>query len=102
MLDWSKTLETTADRITYRVEFMVVNFGVPGAITVNNKYQEEFFLESITFEGLVHFACNSWVQPEKVNTKKRIFFANKVKLITSFRVQRIITQSSSSFYYENR
>ncbi|KAJ9690476.1 hypothetical protein PVL29_012896 [Vitis rotundifolia] len=80
VLDWSKTLETTADRITYRVEFMVANFGVPGAITVNNEYQEEFFLESITFEGLVHFACNSWVQPEKVNTKKRIFFANKAYL----------------------
>ena len=57
------------------------NFGIPGAITVSNKYQEEF-LESIIFEGFVHFACNSWVHPYKVNNNKRIFFTNKVKLIT--------------------
>lgn len=82
VLDWSKTPQsnTTDDSITYRVEFIVdSNFGVPGAITVSNQYQDEFFLESITFEGFVHFSCNSWVQPHQViNNQKRIFFANKV------------------------
>ncbi|KAM7471872.1 hypothetical protein LguiA_010055 [Lonicera macranthoides] len=56
------------------------NFGVPGAITVTNKHQKEFFLESITIEGFacgpVHFPCNSWVQSKKDHPAKRIFFSN--------------------------
>ncbi|XP_014624147.1 linoleate 13S-lipoxygenase 3-1, chloroplastic-like [Glycine max] len=63
-------------RVNYTTEFIVdSNFGVPGAITVTNKHQREFFLESITIEGFfsgaVHFPCKSWVQGE------RIFFSNK-------------------------
>jgi lipoxygenase len=82
ILDWSNKKLATAtgdERSTYKVEFMVdSDFGVPGAITVVNKYQKEFFLESINIEGVVQFVCNSWVQPEKVNANKRIFFSNKV------------------------
>ncbi|GLT82869.1 hypothetical protein SLE2022_012020 [Rubroshorea leprosula] len=81
-LDWSKSLLRTGDETTtYKVEFMVdSNFGVPGAITVSNRYREEFFLESIIIEGTVHFVCNSWVQPEKDHPHKRICFSNKVYL----------------------
>jgi len=62
---------------SYKVEFMVdSDFGVPGAITVVNKSQKEFFLESI------NIVCNSWVQAEKVNANKRIFFSNKVNLFS--------------------
>jgi lipoxygenase len=69
---------------SYKVEFMVdSDFGVPGAITVVNKSQKEFFLESINSEGVVvQFVCNSWVQAEKVNANKRIFFSNKVNLFS--------------------
>ncbi|KAG2683763.1 hypothetical protein I3843_10G048700 [Carya illinoinensis] len=83
ILDWSMKVPTAGgETSTYRVDFMVESeFGVPGAITVCNKYQKEFFLERIAIEGVVHeFACNSWVQAEKVNAGKRIFFSNKAYL----------------------
>jgi lipoxygenase len=56
---------------------------VPGAITVSNKHQQEFFLETITIDGFacgpVHFPCNSWVQSKKDHPAERIFFSNKVR-----------------------
>lgn len=81
--DWSKKSNVKAERVNYSAEFMVdSNFGVPGAITVTNKHQKEFFLESITIEGFacgpVHFPCNSWVQSKKDHPAKRIFFSNMV------------------------
>ncbi|RDX81330.1 Linoleate 13S-lipoxygenase 3-1, chloroplastic, partial [Mucuna pruriens] len=74
--NWSKKYNAKSERVNYTTEFIVdSNFGVPGAITVTNKHQREFFLESITIEGFVsgavHFPCNSWVQGQ------RIFFSNK-------------------------
>lgn len=85
ILDWSKKKPTIgAERNTYKVEFIVdSDFGVPGAITVSNKYRREFFLESITIEGVVQFVCNSWIQAEMVKAKKRIFFSNMVINSTS-------------------
>jgi len=82
--DWAKKSKVKAERVNYMAEFVVdSNFGVPGAILVTNKHQKEFFLESITLEGLacgpVHFPCNSWVQSSKdLPLGKRIFFHNKV------------------------
>ncbi|WVZ25533.1 hypothetical protein V8G54_004077 [Vigna mungo] len=63
--DWSKKSNLKVERVNYTAEFIVdSNFGEPGAITVTNKHQKEFFLESITIEGFatgpVHFPCNSW------------------------------------------
>ncbi|OAY36404.1 linoleate 13S-lipoxygenase 3-1, chloroplastic [Manihot esculenta] len=80
--DWSKKTNVKADRVHYTAEFLVdSNFGVPGAITVSNKHQKEFFLEMVTLEGFacgpVHFPCNSWVQSKKDHPAKRIFFSNK-------------------------
>ncbi|KAF5727279.1 hypothetical protein HS088_TW22G00969 [Tripterygium wilfordii] len=80
--DWSKKSNVKAKRVHYTAEFIVdSNFGVPGAITVSNKHQQEFFLESITIEGFasgpVHFPCNSWVQASKSHPEKRIFFSNQ-------------------------
>ncbi|KAL2627323.1 hypothetical protein GLYMA_07G196800v4 [Glycine max] len=66
---------------TYKVEFIVdSDFGIPGAVTVVNGFDNEFFLESITMAQNVHFACKSWVQPNKLDPEKRIFFVNKVYL----------------------
>lgn len=81
--DWSKKSNVKAERVHYTAEFLVdSNFGTPGAITVANKHQKEFFLETITIEGFacgpVHFQCNSWVQSTKDHPGKRIFFANQV------------------------
>ncbi|OMO66150.1 Lipoxygenase [Corchorus olitorius] len=80
--DWSKKANVKAERVHYTAEFIVdSDFGVPGAITVTNKHQQEFFLESITIEGFacgpVHFPCNSWVQSKKDHSGKRIFFTNQ-------------------------
>nr|VDD58707.1 unnamed protein product [Brassica oleracea] len=80
--DWSKKSKTKAERVHYTAEFTVdAAFGSPGAITVMNKHQKEFFLESITIEGFalgpVHFPCNSWVQSQKDHPEKRIFFTNQ-------------------------
>ncbi|CAN4087026.1 unnamed protein product [Withania somnifera] len=80
--DWSKKSNLKTERVNYTAEFVVdSNFGTPGAITVTNKHQQEFFLESITIEGFacgpVHFPCNSWVQPKKDHPGKRVFFSNK-------------------------
>lgn len=81
--DWSKKSNLKTERVNYIAEFVVdSNFGVPGAITVTNKHQQEFFLESITIEGFacgaVHFPCNSWVQSKKNHPDSRIFFSNQV------------------------
>ncbi|KAJ4953597.1 hypothetical protein NE237_030429 [Protea cynaroides] len=80
--DWEKKSKVKAERVHYTAEIMVEsNFGEPGAITVNNKHQNEFFLETITIEGFacgpVHFFCNSWVQSKKDLPGNRIFFSNK-------------------------
>ncbi|KAL6568305.1 hypothetical protein OROHE_003989 [Orobanche hederae] len=80
--DWSKKSNLKTERVNYTAEFMVdSNFGPPGAITVANNHQQEFFLESITVDGFacgpVHFPCNSWVQPKKDHPGKRIFFSNQ-------------------------
>ncbi|XWS20064.1 hypothetical protein CRYUN_Cryun31cG0069400 [Craigia yunnanensis] len=80
--DWPKKANVKGERVHYTAEFIVdSNFGVPGAITVTNKHQKEFFLESITIEGFacgpVHFPCNSWVQSKKDHPGKRIFFSNQ-------------------------
>ncbi|XP_052182627.1 linoleate 13S-lipoxygenase 3-1, chloroplastic-like [Diospyros lotus] len=80
--DWSEKSSLKAERVNYAAEFTVdSSFGIPGAITMKNKHQKEFFLESITVEGFacgpVHFPCNSWVQSTKDHPQQRIFFSNQ-------------------------
>ncbi|CAM8937158.1 unnamed protein product [Rhodiola kirilowii] len=77
--DW---FHKSGDIVSYKIEFLAdTNFGVPGAILVSNKHQQEFFLDSITIEGFycgpIHFPCNSWVQSQQDHPKKRNFFSNK-------------------------
>ncbi|XP_076885001.1 lipoxygenase 1, chloroplastic isoform X1 [Bidens hawaiensis] len=80
--DWSKRSNLKTERVNYTADIMVDSeFGIPGAITITNKHQKEFFLESITIEGFacgpVHFPCNSWVQSTKDHSKPRVFFSNQ-------------------------
>lgn len=81
--DWSKKSNLKTERVNYTADILVDSeFGIPGAITITNKHQKEFFLESITIEGFacgpVHFPCNSWVQSTKDHPTPRIFFSNQV------------------------
>ncbi|GKB24378.1 lipoxygenase 4, chloroplastic [Tanacetum coccineum] len=80
--DWSKKSNVKTERVNYTADIMVdSDFGIPGAITISNKHQKEFFLETITIEGFacgpVHFPCNSWVQSTKDLPNPRIFFTNQ-------------------------
>nr|XP_010917138.1 putative lipoxygenase 5 [Elaeis guineensis] len=80
--DWFEKKNVKGERVVYTAEFMVdSSFGMPGAITVLNRHQKEFFLESIVVEGFacgpVHFSCYSWVQPTKIHPSERVFFNNK-------------------------
>ncbi|XP_042384066.1 putative lipoxygenase 5 [Zingiber officinale] len=79
---WFEKKDAKTDRVVYAAEFTVdSNFNEAGAITVLNRHQREFFLESIVVEGFacgpIHFPCNSWVQPSRLHPTKRIFFSNK-------------------------
>lgn len=80
--DWSKKSNLKTERVNYTADILVDSeFGTPGAITITNKHQNEFFLETITIEGFacgpVHFPCNSWVQSTKDHPNPRIFFSNQ-------------------------
>ncbi|XP_010905215.1 probable linoleate 9S-lipoxygenase 4 [Elaeis guineensis] len=59
--------------------------GIPGAVIVKNSHHSEFFLKSLTLEGVprkgrIHFVCNSWVYPVDKYTYDRVFFANHTYL----------------------
>ncbi|XP_074580803.1 putative lipoxygenase 6 [Curcuma longa] len=82
--DWYEKKNVKGEHVVYTAVFEVDSgFGEPGAITVINRHQKEFFLESIVVEGEglafgpVNFPCNSWVQSNKDLPSKRIFFSNK-------------------------
>lgn len=87
--DWFEKKKVKDQKVVYTAEFIVDStFSEPGAITVINKHQKEFYMESILVEGFacgpVHFTCNSWVQPSRLNPNKRVFFSNKVFLFEYF------------------
>lgn len=92
VLEWTKNPKIDGEKSTYQVKFVVDStFGMPGAITVSNRYDEEFYLDSINIQGVVHFACNSWVsQDEKFNAAKRIFFSTKVLVVVTCITREII------------
>jgi hypothetical protein len=79
---WFEKKDVKAERVVYTADFTVDgSFGEPGAVTVLNRHQREFFIESIVVEGFpsgpTHFTCNSWVQPTRVDRNQRVFFTNK-------------------------
>ncbi|KAI7753940.1 hypothetical protein M8C21_033140 [Ambrosia artemisiifolia] len=80
--DWSQKSNLKSEKVNYTCDISVVSdFGIPGAISITNKHQKEFYLESITIEGFacgpVYFPCNSWVQSTNDHPNPRIFFSNQ-------------------------
>ncbi|XP_078165732.1 putative lipoxygenase 5 [Carex rostrata] len=80
---WFDKKDLKAEKVVYTAEFMVDStFGEPGAITILNRHQREFYLENIEVQGFestgtVHFTCDSWIQPTRIHPNKRVFFTNK-------------------------
>ncbi|XP_062083950.1 linoleate 13S-lipoxygenase 2-1, chloroplastic-like [Humulus lupulus] len=58
-----------------------LDFGMVGAIVVENEHHKEMFIKNIVLEGFpngpVNVSCNSWVHSKFDNAQKRIFFTNK-------------------------
>ncbi|KAJ6802399.1 linoleate 9S-lipoxygenase 6-like [Iris pallida] len=66
---------------TYQVLFSLEpEFGIPGAVVVNNGDKNEFFLRFVIVElsdgANICFNCNSWVYPESKTNADRLFFSN--------------------------
>lgn len=66
----------------YECEFEVPpDFGVVGAVLVENQYHKELYVKNITLDGLPtgpsNILCNSWIHSKHDNPGKRIFFCNK-------------------------
>ncbi|KAK4419555.1 putative lipoxygenase 6 [Sesamum alatum] len=82
VLHWSTSSKAEAEQHqTYEVNFKIdPNFGLPGAIYLRSQHRDEFFLMSVTVEGIVRFACRSWIQPVKVGSEMRVFFCDKACL----------------------
>lgn len=67
----------------YETKFTVpAGFGAVGAVLVENQHHKEIFLKDIVLEGFpdgpVNVECDSWAHSKYDDSKKRIFFANKV------------------------
>jgi len=80
---------STDDEVEYEVTIeLPASFGNVGAVLVQNQDHNELFLKTIALHGLpsgpVHFACDSWIQPNTQSSQKRVFFANKVLLTKTF------------------
>lgn len=77
--DGLSSINSTKLEMTFKV---VQDFGIPGALTVKNFLQDEFFLKSVTIElpghSAVHFPCDSCVYNTNEYRSDRVFFSNKV------------------------
>ncbi|KAL2238646.1 linoleate 13S-lipoxygenase 2-1, chloroplastic-like [Sesamum indicum] len=70
------------NEIYYETSFEIPeDFGMIGAVLVENEHRKEMFVKNIVLDGLssgpVDITCNSWIHAKFDNPIKRIFFSNK-------------------------
>ncbi|KAL7235183.1 hypothetical protein ACSBR1_018639 [Camellia fascicularis] len=84
--DWITKITTPSADVSFNVTFeWDEEDGVPGAFTITNSHHNEFYLKTVTLEGVpdheqIQFICNSWVYPKKYYEKDRVFFTNQTYL----------------------
>ncbi|XP_022985543.1 linoleate 13S-lipoxygenase 2-1, chloroplastic-like [Cucurbita maxima] len=74
--------DAEGDEITYEADFKIPpDFGVIGAIFVENEHHKEMYVKDIVLEGHpigpLHFVCSSWVNEKDLPDSKRVFFTTK-------------------------
>ncbi|KAG6570374.1 Linoleate 13S-lipoxygenase 2-1, chloroplastic, partial [Cucurbita argyrosperma subsp. sororia] len=74
--------DTEGDEITYEADFKIPpDFGIIGAIFVENEHHKEIYVKDIVLEGHpigpLHFVCSSWVNEKDLPDSKRVFFTTK-------------------------
>ncbi|XP_024542113.1 linoleate 13S-lipoxygenase 3-1, chloroplastic-like [Selaginella moellendorffii] len=83
-----RKVSTGEHTVEYAGEFIIEDqFGKPGAILVANRHKAEFFLETISLQGLktglISFSCYSWVHSQENEVSQRVFFSNEAYLPSS-------------------
>ncbi|KAJ6945122.1 hypothetical protein NC651_000225 [Populus alba x Populus x berolinensis] len=77
-----RRLSQANEYVEYEADFEVPpDFGEVGAISVENGYHTEVFLQEIVLNGLpqgnINVTCGSWIHSKYKNNRKRVFFTNK-------------------------
>lgn len=80
-----RRLSQANEDVKYEAGFEVpLDFGEVGAISVENGYHTEVFLQEIVLNGLpqgnINVTCGSWIHSKYKNNRKRVFFTNKVSM----------------------
>ncbi|KAJ8447850.1 hypothetical protein Cgig2_015213 [Carnegiea gigantea] len=83
----ASVLDRVHEMVARKVSLQLVSAdnGDPGAFIIRNERHNEFYLKSVSLDGIpdlgeVHFVCNSWVYPAHHYEKDRMFFRNKTYL----------------------
>lgn len=108
---WVSTITPlTAGETTFNITFdWHESMDVPGAFIIKNYHRSQFYLKTVTLDvpghGGVHFVCNSWVYPTHRYRYNRVFFSNKVlivsenKILTNISFQRVDISNIYNFSY---